>query len=260
MTTRINYLINRAFLFAFGLAALLFSISLSGCDDDPKPIDTDPHKITVTMNHVWGSSALHLEDWNTTSNNDSFQLTKLIYHINNFELIDADGNATPADEKWFMVNSEENMNPTFTMGDLDNKEFTAIRFTIGVEDSTVNADGMLNSLFTDPMYWGMANGYINFKLEGKSPSATSQGVVLHVGGYLFPNMAIAHVTVNFDSGKILSSQLGKNKLTLNADLSEYFHSPNTIDLAQINLIHMPGEDAIKISENWQTMFSFGGIN
>lgn len=238
--------------------SLLIIVISSGCDEDPPPIDTDPHALKLTLNHSWGSSDLALNDWYVTANSDSFQLTKLIYHLNNVYLFNEAGDSMLVADSWHMVNSESKLNPTFDLGVFD-ESFSAIRFTIGVADSAVNASGMLNTLFTDPMYWGMANGYINFKLEGKSPAVNDEGVILHVGGYLEPYAAYAEVKVDFGTS-ILENKLGKNNLNLDVDLSEYFVNPDTIDLSTTNLIHTPGDAAVRISKNWPSMFSFTSID
>jgi MbnP len=252
MQNKIRYIIILA-------AFVTTSVLTTSCDDDPPPIEQNEHKITVTLNHQWDGSALSLNDWYITANFDSFQLTKIVYHINNFEFIDADGSALPADDDWFMVNGEESLMPVWTMGNLDDRIFTSVRFTIGVSDSAVNASGELNSIFTDPMFWGMANGYINFKLEGKSPSVTNEDVTLHTGGYLEPYRVIANVEVEFPTGSEVSSVLGSNLLTLNMNLAEYFDNPNLIDLSTTFDIQNPNDDAVKISENWPSMYSFGSV-
>lgn len=238
------------------LTGLLFS---SGCDDDPKPINLPKNEIQLTLNHQWDGGELILNNWYKTANGDSFQLTRLIYHINNFELIDENGVAYPADTKWFMVTSETSLKPTFTMGDLNDKKFKAIRFVVGVEDSATNASGALNSVFTEPMYWGMANGYINFKLEGKSPSVGNQGVILHIGGYLGALKAVTKVQVDFGAGNLAQSIIGSNNITLNANLAEFFDNPNLINLATTNEIHTPSAEAVLISQNWQSMYTFASI-
>ena len=242
--------------------SLVVVIGFSGisCNDDPDPIEQDKFEIELSLNHKWDSKILELGQWYVTSNSDSFQLTKLNYHINHIELKGDNGIWHSADNLWYMVNSEETLSPRMILGDLDDMTFSAIRFTIGVADSLVNAEGQLNNLFTDAMYWGMANGYINFKLEGRSPKVADEAVVLHMGGYLPPNQAFKTIQIDFPSGNMVSSKLGSNKLQIDVNLAETFHSPNKVDLASTNRIHAPGVDAVRISENWETMFAFGGVN
>jgi len=162
--------------------------------------------------------------------------------------------------RWFMVNSEETLKPIFNTNTIADRQLTSVKFTIGVSDSSTNASGALNSIFTDPMYRGMANGYINFKLEGKSPSVSNEGVILHTGGYLSPYIAIAEVEILFPTGSEVSGSFGSSKLTLHVDLAEYFDNPNLIDLSVTNEIYAPGDDAVTISKNWPSMFSFGEVN
>ncbi len=232
----------------------------SGCDDDPPPIDHNTNELTISLNHQWDGEDLQLNSWYTTFNSDSFMPTKLVYHINNFVFMDASGGQYSLSNTWFMVNSEETLKPTFKTNTISDRQLTSVKFTIGVSDSATNASGALNTIFTDPMYWGMANGYINFKLEGKSPSVSNEGVILHTGGYLAPYIATAEVEIFFPSGGEVSGNLGTNNLTLNVDLAEYFDNPNLIDLSTTNEIHAPSDEAVTISKNWPSMFTFGKVN
>ncbi|MCB9246102.1 MAG: hypothetical protein H6606_06685 [Flavobacteriales bacterium] len=241
-----------------GLILIGFSTLFTACNpDDPDPIPQPEYPVKVELSHVFGAQPLSLNGpFYITENGDSFQLTKLIYHINNFEFLDASGNVVHKDNRYFMVDLSKEENPMFEFAN-DLTDVHKVRFTIGVADSATNYDGTLNSQFTDPMYWGMISGYINFKLEGNSPSVSNDAVVLHIGGYTepFKNSRVIEV----DLSTAASSQLGKNTIGVELDLSKYFYSPNTIDLAIVNLIHSPSDEAAKIADNWLDMFSFTGL-
>lgn len=241
------------------VAFSMVMLTTSSCDDDPDPMDPPKQDITVMLNHEWNGSLLKNNNWYVTNNSDSFQLTKMTYHVNHFQFKDEEGNWHDAKDTWFMVNSETTMSPVFNMGNLDGKSVIAVRFDIGVADSAINASGELNNYFTDPMYWGMANGYINFKLEGKSPSVSNQGVVLHIGGYKSPYKAYSTVEIDFPSGKKLVGLTGSKALSLDVNLAEFFFNPNNIDLKTTNELQTPGAMAVSISQNWPDMFTFKSI-
>ena len=241
----------------------LFSIApfLQSCDDKPEPPPPAvTEELSVKMTHSFGTEDLEINGkYYLTENQDSFQLTTLIYHINNFKLYKTDGSFVEPDEehRYFMVDFSNDEAPVFNLGEIDGS-FNAVEFTLGVLDSTVNATGALSDLFFDPMYWGMANGYIGFKLEGNSPSVSNEAVVLHTGGYLKP--FVVGNTIKIDLGTSeLKNAIGNTQVNLNMDLSKYFYGPNVISLDTVNLIHKPNDMAVKIAENWGDMVTFTGV-
>ena len=227
---------------------------MSSCTtEDPEPQDLPQYSIQVNLSHSWNGQELELNGpYYLTEDQDSFQLTKLIYHINNFTFYDASGAVIQNKGDYFMVDVEDGMSESFDFGQIDG-DVDSISFTLGVADSTVNADGELNTKFTDPMYWGMINGYINFKLEGVSPSVSNNAVVLHVGGYLDPYKNSKDFGFRFSSP--VKNELGRNEIDLELDLSKYFSSPNIIDLDSTHMIHSPNEASRLIVENWADMIT-----
>lgn len=236
------------------LLALLILPMMFGCDDDPDPMPPEAPAIEITVNHEWNGSALDLNKWYLTSNADSFSPVTLNYHINHISLIDADGNATMMKE-YDMVNYEQDGNTKkFTIDGVEDKVFTKIRFTLGVEDSLVNVNGELNDDFVDPMYWGMAMGYINLKLEGKRMKDGKEGnVYFHIGGYDGADQTARVIELSLNTN--LEQTLGANTANLTMNIEQFFHSPNLIDLEVTNDVQVTGSDAVMISENWESMFS-----
>lgn len=232
--------------------ALLGMAVLAGCDDDPDPIVRET-PIEITIKHTWNTADFTLNQWYTTAQADSFKPTTLNYHINHIELLDASGMATQVSE-WELVNFEKDGNKVLTLTGVPEKTFTKIRFTIGVEDSMVNANGELNDDFTDPMYWGMAMGYINLKLEGKSMMDGKEGnVYFHIGGYAGANQTAR--TIELDLPSNVEMLLGSNLATVKMDVEDFFHSPNPISLATTNDVQTTGSTAVMISQNWDSMFT-----
>ena len=224
---------------------------VAGCDDDPDPIKTDS-PIEITIQHLWKSAALELNTWYTTTKGDSFKPTTLNYHINHINLIDTDGEATPVAD-WELVNFEKSGDKSFTVSDVGDKTFTKIRFTIGVEDSTVNAKGELNDDFVDPMYWGMAMGYINVKLEGMTMKDSVEGnAYYHIGGYAGANQTARNIELDLPTN--LKGLIGQNTATIKMDVDQFFHSPNPISIATTNDVQTTGPTAVMISENFDSMF------
>jgi hypothetical protein len=228
------------------LAAFLFVI---GCDDDPEPIKP---AVEININHTWNDQSLELNKWYTTAQADSFMPTVFLYHLNNVVLVTESGKEL-AYEDWHLVNYSEG-NYQLKYDDLEDHKVKSIKFTVGVEDSIDNYDGTLNAKFTDPMYWGMAMGYINVKLEGNSMKDGKEGLVYyHIGGYSGSNQTARNITLELP--KSIEMAPGSNVLNLDMNLAEFFSSPNEIDISVTNNVQTVGADAVRIAQNWDNMFS-----
>ncbi len=228
------------------LAAFLFVV---GCDEDPPEVKP---AVEVNINHTWNGESLSLNKWYTTEQTDSFMPTVFIYHLNNVVLVTESGKEMAYDD-WHLVNYSQG-NYSMKFDDLDDNKIKSIKFTIGVEDSAVNWNGTLNAVFTDPMYWGMAMGYINFKLEGNSMIDGTEGLAYyHIGGYTATNQTARNITL--DLPKSIEMAPGSNVLNIDMNLADFFSSPNAIDIATTNDVQRVGPDAVRIAENFDSMFS-----
>jgi hypothetical protein len=237
-------------------------LSVYGCkDDDPKPFHQN---VTLDINHQWNDSALVLEnkyvleqDFNT----DTITPTTLIYHINNLVLNAENNQKIMADQLYYMIDYNEKKvypdNITFTTPKAGVKYYvTSLDFTIGVSDSLINQKGLLNSLFVSPMYWGMIQGYINFKFEGLSPRAPNNALIYHIGGYTKPFYNSRKVSVVFDKPYLLNRE---NTLLISANLAKLFKSKHQIDISTIDLIHTPNTNSVLIADNLATMYKFQSL-
>lgn len=234
-------------------------IFISGCkDDDPKPFKPT---VTLSINHVWNDSLLVLNKqyyWEHNSKIDSITPTELIYHINNLKFYTLDSLKIDADQKYYMVDyNAKKVWPSdisFTAPMEGVKYYiTSLEFTIGVADSITNSTGALNSTFISPMYWGMIQGYINFKFEGTSPQADKNTIIYHIGGYKKPFNNYRKVRVVFDKPYYLNMQ---NNLSITANLFKLFNSAHEMDISTNSLIHMPNADSKLVADNMANMYSF----
>jgi hypothetical protein len=233
------------------------SILLYNCkDEDPKPFKQN---VALEIKHTWGDSDLVLNKsyfWDHVNRTDTITPTKLIYHINHLKLLTEDSQEIAADYTYYMFNFEENSflpkNITFTTPKEGVKYYVnSIEFTIGVADSAVNADNLLGGQFISPMYWGMIQGYINFKFEALNPKVSA--LIYHIGGYLPPYQNSRKVRIAFNKPYLLNQN---NLLTLNADIFKFLSSVNSVDIEKVNLIHEPNAESKLLAENIPSIFSF----
>ena len=112
-----------------------------------------------------------------------------------------------------------------------------LSFNLGVS-SVINTTGA-HSGALDPsngMFWSWQSGYINFKIEGVSPSSKTRQnkFQFHIGGYQSPYNTIRR----FDF------VLNKHTTELNLKLEKFFEGAK---LAVDNQVMIPGEKASKLA-------------
>lgn len=244
------------------LSLLPVILTLQACKD--KPEDTTlKGNLVVNLHHIFGSDSLNwvLNKSFITPLGDTFTPTTMVYHINTFTLSNDNGSTLNIPNSYALFDLQNGSNNQIinkTISNPGETSFNKISFTIGVDDSLTNLQGLLNQQFTSPMYWGMINGYIHFKLEGTTTAATNNSVVLHVGGYTEPFKLARRITLDLPQAVSLNGKTVSAEVEV--DMSKYFTYANSIDLDSINLIHQPGEEARKISENWPGMFKVTAVN
>ncbi len=263
--TKSIYFASQFYMHRLSKIILLFPLLvliICGCrDDDPKPFK---QKVALQIIHKWNDSLLELNKpyiWEHDFTIDTITPVTLIYHINNLSLITQDSQEIKADKPYYMV--DFNLNTVFP----ENISFTtpkdgikyyvnALEFTIGIADSLTNVKGLLNSIFITPMYWGMINGYINFKFEAESPQVLTNTLIYHIGGYKKPYDNSRSVRVVFDKPYYLNKE---NTLTLSANIFKLFKSAHQIDISKIDLIELPDANSKLIADNMAKMFGFGSF-
>jgi hypothetical protein len=96
------------------------------------------------------------------------------------------------------------------------------------------------------MYWSWQSGYINMKLEGKSPSCLTRKneFQFHIGGYESPNYAMRKMT--------LENKKETPEINIKINLATLFA---TLSLRETNSVMSPGKEAMKIADESTQIFS-----
>jgi len=123
-----------------------------------------------------------------------------------------------------------------------------IHFCIGI-DSVTSVSGALEGDL-DPsngMYWAWQSGYINFKIEGQSPSCKTRKnkFHFHVGGYIKPFYAIREV-------KLATTEAPNYQINIKMDWAKLFAH---VQLAKFSSIMIPNKDAMQLADWIVEIFS-----
>jgi hypothetical protein len=202
----------------------------------------------LTIQPVFGDKPMTENTCFVSKNGDSIQFDNIRFYLSNIEF-EMDNKSIITDTiKAHLVDVFEPNTYTINCPKIDVKHAKTIRFNIGI-DSVTNVSGALNGDL-DPqrgMYWAWQSGYVNLKIEGRSPQCKNRKNVFqyHIGGYLPPFYAMRHVELSilgiYTEGSLLK-----------VDFSKFFEN---IHIASQNSIMMPCKEATQLADLSVQIFS-----
>lgn len=244
----------------FNLAMIAtLAISVVSCKKDPANPTPSPKEGTVLLefaNKV-GTENLRMDGtMYKNQNGDDFNVTKFNYYISNIKLNNTDGSSFAETESYHLLEHNKPASLNFSLAKVPTGTYKSITFTIGV-DSLHNVSGAKAGALSPDygMFWSWSTGYIMLKMEGTSPQspAASNELRIHVGGFSGANNTIKTVTLDLPNSITVNGD--ENHIHLNADILKLFGTKNIINFATMYVVHMPGADAKKVADNYESMFS-----
>lgn len=172
---------------------------------------------------------------------DSIKISDIKCYISAIELEMQDGSIYKEKNSFHLLDFENPASFQLKLANIPSQNVKYIRFHLGI-DSLTSVSGALEGDL-DPangMYWAWQSGYINFKIEGKSPSCHTrkQAFHFHVGGYMQPFYAMRKNQLEMKS-------IDNEKLTIKMNWAKLFAH---ISLSQQNSIMIPGKEAMQIAD------------
>jgi hypothetical protein len=221
--------------YIFLLAMIIFSLNSFG-----------QRKIVVRFENIANGKKIVLND--SVYENDfgeKYTVSKLKYYVSNICLLTK--GALEIDKTVYLIDAaKEN-----TIIKKDGRKIVGISFLVGV-DSALHCSGAQSGAL-DPlndMFWTWNNGYVNFKLEGKSASSTADNnrIEQHIGGYKGEYKTMREIVLPINEKYLLKN----NTITIQMNLDEYW---NGIKIAEIPVIAISDVLAKKAADNFVRMFS-----
>jgi hypothetical protein len=178
---------------------------------------------------------------------EKYTISKLKYYISNFCLVTK--GLLERDKTIYLMDAEKNN----TITKNDSRKIVGVSFLLGV-DSALNCSGAQSGAL-DPlndMFWTWNNGYVMFKLEGKSDSskADNNRIEHHVGGYKGTNKTMRKIFLPINEKYFLKN----NSITIQLNIDKYWNGLNELHITDIPVITAPGEFAKKVADNFKGMF------
>jgi hypothetical protein len=218
----------------------------------------------VTVLPVFGDKPIAEDTWFHTKKGESIQFDNIRFYLSNIEFVREDKSIIKDVVIAHLIDVFEPNTLKFDFQKIDFRQVKTMRFNIGIDSST-NVSGALGGDL-DPqkgMYWAWQSGYINMKIEGRSPQCKNRKNIFqyHIGGYLQPNYSMRSVelpvnTQNTEGVSSPKSDITNPKYTegvvLKIDFAKFFEQ---INIAQQNSIMMPCAEAMQLAGYSVNMFS-----
>lgn len=195
-------------------------------------------------------------------NGDSFSVELYKYYVSNIAFTDDQGNTWFEPESYHLINAADTNSLKVYVDSMPAANYVSVSFMIGV-DSTRNVSGTQTGAL-DPgngMFWTWSSGYIQAKVEGRSPVSTASFrlLVFHVGGFSGQYAGQRMVSPSFNAGIATVTANTVPKIHMKSDVNKWFASPNLIDFSVTNNVSTAGPMSAAIADNYANMFSITGI-
>ena len=204
--------------------------------------------LRINVLPVFGNETIAEDTWFVSSNGDSIQIENMRFYLSNIQFVLQNGQIVNDNQKAHLVDVFEPNSLTFLIENIGDKAIKQMQFNIGI-DSTTSVSGALSGDL-DPskgMYWAWQSGYINMKIEGRSPVCKTRKNVFqfHIGGYMQPFYAMRRVELSLNEHHT-------EGFTLKINLSDFFKN---IHLATQNSLMIPSQEAMQLADWSVKMFS-----
>jgi hypothetical protein len=231
-------------------------------------VSTRAQTITIHIHHFVGPRPLQLfNERYIDPFGEPFTIQRFRYYISKIKLSGTDHQPITTSDQSFLVDESDTASKTITLPTRV-KAILSLSFIIGV-DSVANFSGV-GTGDLDPakgMFWTWNSGYIYAKLEGQSDSSKAPGhqFTWDIGGYKNSSNASRQITLTIPiSRQTDSRQAGSAKadsrqadpdIQLNVDILKWFDGRRPIHINETPVCHQPGFLAMRIADNYATMFS-----
>ena len=200
--------------------------------------------VKLKITPLFNNQSITENTWFVSSQKDSIQFTKLKFYFTDFQVKSIKGEINTIDHSNYLIDIFQPESLEILLSTVSFSNGDELSFNLGVS-SDMNTTGA-HSGALDPsngMFWSWQSGYINFKIEGISPSSKTRQnkFQFHIGGYQSP----------YNTLRRLTFILNKQTTQLNLNLEGFFERTK---LAVDNQIMVPGEKANELAtEFFNTM-------
>ena len=207
------------------------------------------HPLMIRFRNCAGNRPLQLSgELYSNSFAEPFSVQQFKYYVSSIRATGNEGEEEMLLKEAHLVDEGDSSSLVLHLS-TDLADIRRISFVVGV-DSLANTGGVQGGDL-DPMlgmFWTWNTGYVYARLEGESDSAHSPAhrFTWDIGGYKDPSNALRTVTLALGGGR---------EICITADVLKWFDGKSPVHLTQTPICHQPGALAMRIADNYSTMFS-----
>ena len=206
--------------------------------------DASEKKVMLQLKPCFNQELLSLDkDYNL--NGEMINIETFKFYLSNVTLLNKGNPVWQEDNSYHLVDASDEVSLNIALNVSPSIKFNSIQFNLGI-DSLTNVSGVMGGDLdpTKGMYWTWQSGYINFKLEGSSPSCLTRNNLFqfHLGGYMSSHSSIQTVQLK---------AIRDNELNVGINVAEFLEA---IELSATNQIMSPGNEAQRLSELAASIF------
>jgi hypothetical protein len=246
-------------IISISILALSFLFSCKKKAEETPKASIKTSSISIQFETRAGDDRFVIGQNYVNSSNETFNVNLLRYYVSNLVLRKPDGSATKLSDTYFLIDAEGR--ETITVPNVPEGNYSGLSFLIGVDSAKTKSGVQTGDLdVTKGMFWNSWGVYINFMMNGNSPSAknASKAFMYHIGGYDRHYAALQ--TVSTDFGILLMvKQNAVSQVHYFVDILKVFN-PNIISIAKTPVWEDTGDTSRMISENYKNMFQLSHIH
>ena len=215
-----------------------------------------PATAQLSISPIFDGRPIAENTWYVSTKGDSVQFDNIRFYLSNIQFEMDDNTWIKDTVSAHLIDVFEPASLHIITQKIDIKRLKTIHFNLGI-DSLINVSGALGGDL-DPqkgMYWAWQSGYINLKIEGRSPQCKSRKNVFqyHIGGYLQPFYSMRKMELPVKNTIANRNQEAIRKgLVLTLDFSVFF---GKLSIATQKNTMMPGKEAMQLADYSTSMFS-----
>ncbi|HEX6225613.1 MAG TPA: MbnP family protein, partial [Chryseolinea sp.] len=118
---------------SYSIFVLFLFLALTACEDDDD-VFGGTGQLTLEFDNRVGEENLELHADYVSTNDETFQLSKLNYYVSNIRLKTTDGKEfiVPQDSSYFLIMEDHEASQRVTLKNIPSGDYNEISFTIGV--------------------------------------------------------------------------------------------------------------------------------
>lgn len=263
------------------LLKIIILFSLLSCKENKlAESNVETSILRIKFDNIAGDSNLILDSgiYYNHSKEDII-VTKFDYYISNIKLSMKDGRdyVVPQDSSYFLIREDNQSSQLVTLNSIPIGDYDGIEFMIGIDSLRNTMNEAKRTGVLDPggfeseneMYWAWNSGYIFVKVEGISTfgNPTNNKFYYHIGlfgGYSSSTVNNTRIVkLKFGNDAVRPAKNNTSEILILTDVLKFFDGTGTnLSISSENAIMAaPVHWALtaKIADNYQQMFSYGGI-